>query len=63
MNPFINTQGFAKIGMMTVMVGAVVNIILDPIFIFGLNLGLKELHLQRLPLNLFQPFGSFASIR
>ena len=30
MNPFINTQGFAKIGMMTVMVGAVVNIILDP---------------------------------
>ena len=41
MNPFINTQGFAKIGMMTVMVGAVVNIILDPIFIFGLNLGVK----------------------
>lgn len=41
MNPFINTQGFAKIGMMTVMIGAVVNIILDPIFIFGLNMGVK----------------------
>ena len=31
MNPFINTQGFAKIGMMTVMVGAIINIVLDPI--------------------------------
>lgn len=41
MNPFINTQGFAKIGMMTVMVGAVINIVLDPIFIFGLDLGVK----------------------
>lgn len=41
MNPFINTQGFAKIGMMTVMIGAIINIILDPIFIFGLNMGVK----------------------
>ena len=41
MNPFINTQGFAKIGMMTVMIGAVINIVLDPIFIFGLGLGVK----------------------
>lgn len=41
MNPFINTQGFAKVGMMTIMIGAVTNIILDPIFIFGLNLGVK----------------------
>ena len=41
MNAYINTQGFAKIGMATVMIGAVVNIILDPIFIFGLNLGVK----------------------
>lgn len=41
MNPFINTQGFAKIGMMTVTIGAVINIILDPIFIFGLNMGVK----------------------
>ena len=35
MNSFINSQGFAKIGMMTVLLGAIVNIILDPIFIFG----------------------------
>ena len=41
MNAYINTQGFAKIGMMTVTIGAIVNIILDPIFIFGLNLGVK----------------------
>ncbi len=41
MNPFINTQGFAKIGMRTVMIGAIINIILDPIFIFGFNMGIK----------------------
>ena len=41
MNSFINTQGFAKIGMITVIIGAALNIILDPIFIFGLNLGVK----------------------
>lgn len=41
MNPFINTQGFAKIGMMTVLVGALINIILDPIFIFTFDLGVK----------------------
>lgn len=41
MNPFINTQGFAKIGMITVVIGAIINIVLDPIFIFGLNLGVK----------------------
>lgn len=41
MNPFINTQGFAKTGMITVIIGAIINIVLDPIFIFGLNLGVK----------------------
>ena len=41
MNSFINSQGFAKIGMMTVLIGAVVNIILDPIFIFGLHMGVR----------------------
>ena len=41
MNPFINTQGFEKTGMITVMIGALINIILDPIFIFVLNLGVK----------------------
>ncbi|WP_300279492.1 MATE family efflux transporter [Peptacetobacter sp.] len=41
LNPFITTQGFAKIGMITVTIGAVLNIVLDPIFIFGLNMGVK----------------------
>lgn len=41
MNPFINAQGFAKIGMLTVCIGAVVNIILDPIFIFAFHLGVR----------------------
>jgi putative MATE family efflux protein len=39
MNMFITTQGFAKISMLTTVIGAVINIILDPILIFGLNLG------------------------
>lgn len=41
LNAFISTQGFSKISMLTVVIGAVTNIILDPIFIFGLNLGVK----------------------
>ncbi|MGL5151669.1 MAG: MATE family efflux transporter [Clostridium sp.] len=41
LNPYITTQGFAKIGMYTVMLGAVINIVLDPVFIFGLDLGVK----------------------
>ena len=41
MNSYINTQGFAKIGMMTVVIGAVINIVLDPIFIFVFDLGVK----------------------
>jgi len=39
MNAYINTQGFAKIGMCTVVIGAIFNIILDPIFIFVFNMG------------------------
>ncbi len=41
MNSFINSQGFGKIGMMTVLLGAVVNIFLDPVFIFGFHMGVK----------------------
>ncbi|MFR5601996.1 MAG: MATE family efflux transporter [Lachnospiraceae bacterium] len=41
MNTFINSQGFAKIGMMTVLVGAVANLILDPIFIFVFDMGVQ----------------------
>lgn len=41
LNPFISAQGFAKISMLTVCIGAVCNIILDPIFIFGFGMGVK----------------------
>ena len=41
MNPFINSQGFSRMGMITVTVGAVVNIVLDPIFIFGMDMGVR----------------------
>jgi putative MATE family efflux protein len=41
MNSFINSQGFGKTGMMTVILGAVANLILDPIFIFVLNMGVQ----------------------
>lgn len=41
MGAFITAQGFAKIGMMTVLIGAVSNIILDPVFIFGFHMGVK----------------------
>ena len=41
MNAFISTQGFAKISMLSVLIGAIANIILDPLFIFGLGLGVK----------------------
>ncbi|MCD8027769.1 MAG: MATE family efflux transporter [Erysipelotrichaceae bacterium] len=41
LNYFINSQGFAKIGMMTVLLGAVANIILDPLFIFYFDMGVS----------------------
>lgn len=41
MNSFINSQGFGTIGMMTVLLGAIANIILDPIFIFAFNMGVQ----------------------
>ena len=41
MNAFITAQGFAKTGMLAVLIGAVANIILDPIFIFGFGLGVR----------------------
>ena len=41
MNPFINAQGFGRTGMMTVAIGAAINIVLDPIFIFVLGMGVR----------------------
>lgn len=41
LNAFITSQGFASVGMKTVMIGAGLNIVLDPLFIFGFNMGVK----------------------
>ena len=41
LNPYINAQGFGRTGMVTVILGAVVNLILDPVFIFVFHLGVQ----------------------
>lgn len=41
MNAFITAQGFAKTGMLSVLIGAVCNIALDPLFIYALNMGVR----------------------
>lgn len=41
MNPFITTQGFSKISMLSTVIGAVINIVLDPVFIFLLDMGVR----------------------
>ena len=40
-NGYINAQGFPKVGMFSTIIGAVINIVLDPVFIFGLNMGVS----------------------
>ena len=41
LNPFINCQGFGNMGMLTVLIGAVMNFILDPVFIFVFHMGVR----------------------
>ena len=41
MNPFINAQGYSTIGMLSVAIGAVANLLLDPLFIFVLGFGVR----------------------
>lgn len=41
MNPFINAQGYSTVGMLSVAIGAVANLLLDPLFIFVFGLGIK----------------------
>ena len=41
MNSFINSQGFGTVGMMTVLLGAITNILLDPLFIFVFHMGVR----------------------
>ena len=49
LNFFITAQGFSTISMATVLIGAVTNIVLDPIFIFGLHMGVKGAALATIP--------------
>lgn len=60
MNPFITTQGFAKISMLTTVIGAIINIILDPIFIFVLDMGVRGAALATV---LSQAVGAFWILR
>ena len=60
MNPFITTQGFAKISMLTTVIGAVINIILDPILIFGLDMGVQGAAIATV---LSQAVGAFWILR
>lgn len=41
MNAFITAQGFTKVSMLSVLIGAICNIVLDPVFIFGFHMGVK----------------------
>lgn len=41
LNSFINAQGFPRIGMLTTVLGAAINVVLDPVFIFALNMGVR----------------------
>ena len=60
MNPFITTQGFAKISMLTTVIGAVINIILDPILIFVLDMGVRGAAIATV---LSQAVGAFWILR
>ena len=47
LNQFVICQGFAKVGMGSVMLGAALNILLDPVFIFALDLGVQGAAIAR----------------
>lgn len=57
MNMFITTQGFAKISMLTVVIGAALNIALDPMFIFVFNMGVRGAALATIISQGFRPRG------
>ncbi len=60
MNAFITAQGFATTGMLTVLIGAVCNIVLDPLFIFGLKMGVRGAALATVISRASPACGSFA---
>lgn len=63
MNSFISAQGFAKTGMYTVIIGAITNIILDPIFIFVLNLGVSGAAIATVIAQCISAFWVFSFLR
>ena len=57
MNPFINSQGFGNMGMLTVLIGAVLNIILDPVFIFAFRMEVQGAALATILSRFFLLYG------
>jgi len=56
LNNFIRAEGNPKIAMLTMFIGAIINLILDPIFIFGMGMGIKGAGLATLIANIFSAF-------
>ena len=63
MNSFINSQGFGTVGMMTVLLGAVTNIVLDPVFIFVFHMGVRGAALAPFFPRCCRPYGFWPSSR
>ncbi len=63
LNAFISAQGFSKISMMTVIIGAAVNIILDPVFIFGFHMGVQGAALATVISQAFSAIWAFRFLR
>ena len=57
MNAFITAQGFAKTGMYTVLIGAVANIVLDPLFIFVFDMGVSGAALATIISQAYPAYG------
>ncbi len=63
LNPFINAQGFGRKGMMTVLIGAVTNIVLDPLFIFVFDMGVQGAALATIISQFFSALWAFSFLR
>ncbi len=63
LNPFINAQGFGRKGMMTVLIGAVTNIVLDPLFIFVFGMGVQGAALATIISQFFSALWAFSFLR
>lgn len=63
MNQFINAQGFGRKGMMTVLIGAVTNIVLDPLFIFVFDMGVQGAALATIISQFLSALWAFSFLR